>query len=190
MRRELIAGFLPEIYQVALRPGTPLAALLAVMEGLHMPTEARLDGLDAVLDPLRGEERFVFMLADWLGLAAYLDWTGGRPGAGVASFATGTERLRLLVAEAARLWRDRGLRQTLERFLTVATGIDGIQVEDGVAGADGRIRSFHLQVLLPAEARRYATLVARIVAAERPAHATYSICYADPSEDQEQHAEL
>ncbi|MGK6320283.1 hypothetical protein [Sphingomonas sp. DT-204] len=177
MERERIARLLPESYQSAIRRDNPLAAVLAAMEALHAPAEARLDALDAEIDPLRAEEPFVFMLADWLGLAGYLDWSGGRPGAGVPSFAAGTGRLRLLVAEAAQLARSRGSRRTLERFLAVAIGLSGIMIEDAIPDAAGRPRSFHLRVNLPAEARRYADLVARIVDAERPAYATYEIAY-------------
>lgn len=177
MERERIARLLPETYQAAVQRDNPLGAVLAVMEALHAPAEARLDSLDAEVDPLRAEGPFVFMLADWLGLGGYLDWSGGRPGAGMPGFAAGTGRLRLLVAEAAELARSRGSRPSLERFLAVATGIAGIAVEDANVDGEGRPRSFHLLVRAPAEARRYAGLIARIVDAERPAYTTYEIVY-------------
>jgi phage tail-like protein len=177
MERTHIARLLPEAYQGAIRADNPLGAVLAAMEALHAPAEARLDTLDAQVDPLRADEPFVFMLADWLGLAGYLDWSGGRPGFGMPSFAAGTGRLRLLVAEAVELGRSRGARSTLERFLTVATGLSGITIEDAIGDAAGRPLPFHLRVTLPAAAGRYADLIGRIVDAERPAHATYEIVF-------------
>lgn len=178
MNRDQIARLLPESYQGALHRGNPLDAVLAAIETLHAPTEARLDTLDAQVDPLRSDTAFTFMLADWLGLGGYIDWSGGRPGTGIPSFASGTGRLRLLVAEAATLARSRGSRPALERFLAVATGIAGITVADAEADSDGRVRAFHLIVRVPAEARRFRDLIARIVDAERPAYATYEIFHA------------
>ena len=79
MRAERIARFLPEIYRVTL--GTKhgvLDSLLEAMASQHEPVERILDELDAYFDPVRAPERFLPMLASWLDLAPYLDWSGGR----------------------------------------------------------------------------------------------------------------
>lgn len=180
MQHDQIARFLPETYQAAVQRDNPLGAVLGVMEALHAPAEARLDQLDALIDPLRSETAFVYMLADWLGLGDYIDWSGGRAGVGAPSFASGLGQLRLLIAETAQLLRSRGSHPSLTRFLALATGVPGITVddkpEDGAAA-----RNFHLIVRVPAEAARFGDLIRRIVDAERPAYTTYEIRYDTPS---------
>lgn len=178
MQAARIARLLPGTYQAAFRPDNALGAMLAAMEALHGPAEARLDALDDQVDPHRADDAFAYMLADWLGLGRYLDWSGGRPGAGSPRFAPGLGRLRLLTAEAARLARARGSRDALVRFLEVATGAPGFSVAEGPPDETGAPQPFHLIVTAPAAAARYAELVGRIVEAERPAYATYAIAYA------------
>ena len=187
MDRARIARLLPETYQSAIPPETPpadaaavvrkkpLAAVLEVMEVLQAPAENALATLDAHIDPTRAPPNFVLMLARWLDLDRYLDWTGGRPGDGAPRYSAGLGRLRLLCLEAAELARWRGTRRTLERFLTVATGVSGYTVEENPPGPKGVARCFHLRVVAPAAARPLADLVRRIVDEERPAYTTYEI---------------
>jgi phage tail-like protein len=176
--RHRIARFLPETFQAAIRPDNPMGAILAVMEALHAPAQAALDGLDAYVDPHRAPEPFIVMLAEWMDLDRYLDWSGGRPGLGQARFAAGLPRLRLLIAEAAELSRNRGTREALERFLAVATGVADIRIEENPPGADGAARPFHIRVRAPPQARRLEDLIRRIVDEERPVHATYEVEFA------------
>jgi phage tail-like protein len=183
MDRALIPRLLPENYRAALRGDGPLDAMLAVMEGMHAPAETSLDRLDAHLDPFRAPEGFVLMLAGWLGLERYLDWSGGRRGAGQLRFPGGLDRLRRLVAEAARLEGSRGTRDALLRFLTISTGVTGFAIEENSADAEGVPRPFHIRVTVPAAAARFSDLVARIVEGERPAHVTFEILAAPPPED-------
>ena len=187
MDRARIARLLPETYQSAIPPEIPpsdptalvrkkpLAATLEVMEMLQAPAENALATLDAHIDPLRAPPSFALMLARWLDLDRYLDWTGGRPGEGAPRYAAGLGRLRLLCLEAAELARWRGTRRTLERILTVATGVSGYAVEENPPGPKGVARSFHLRVVAPAAAQPLADLVRRIVDEERPAYTTYEI---------------
>jgi phage tail-like protein len=179
MRAERIARFLPEIYRVTL--GTKhgvLDSLLEAMASQHEPVEQILDELDAYIDPVRAPERFLPMLASWLDLAPYLDWSGGRKEAGEPRFAPGMDRLRLLIACAADLNARRGTRAALEEFLAVATGFAGFSVEECPAGEDQARRPFHLRVHAPQSARRYGDLIGRIVDGERPAYVTYEIVFA------------
>jgi hypothetical protein len=178
MEAPRIARFLPEVYRAAIQPSSVLAALLAAMETLQAPDEEILAGVDRFIDPVRTRDDFAPLLASWLGLAPYLDWSGGRAGAGAPLFAPGLDRLRLLATKAADLNARRGSRAALEEFLGAATGAAGFAVEENPPDAAGRPRPFHIRVCAPAEARRYADLVARIVEGERPAYATYEISYA------------
>ena len=175
MDRARIARLLPETYQAAITPNNPLGAVLATMEVMQAPAEAALASLDAYIDPLRAPPYFALMLARWLDLDRYLDWTGGRPGEGSPRYAAGLGRLRLLCLEAAELTRWRGTRRTLERILSVATGLSGFAVEENPKGPNGIARSFHLRVVAPAAAKPLADLVRRIVDEERPAYTTYDI---------------
>jgi phage tail-like protein len=179
MRPERIARFLPEIYRLTLgtRHGV-LDGLLDTMASLHQPSEEVLDDLDSYVDPMRAPDRFLPMLAGWLDLAAYLDWSGGRKESGEPRFAPGPERLRLLAMRAAEFNARRGTRAALEEFLSVATGLDGFSVEENPPDAQRTSRPFHVRVHAPDAAKRYADLVARIVEGERPAYVTYEIVYA------------
>lgn len=180
MEADRIARLLPETYRAAVAPGTPLGALLDAMAALQAPVETMLGRRETYVDPNRAPDPFVLMLADWLDLAAYLDWSGGRPGAGVPRYAPGLGHLRALAAEAAELTRWRGTGRALLRFLTLATGVEGYAVTENPPGPGGTPRPFHLVVQAPAAAARYRNLVERIVDRERPVYATYEIVFAAP----------
>ena len=179
MQPERIARFLPEIYRLTLgtRHGV-LDSLLAAMAALHQPAEQVLDDLDRYVDPARTSDRFLPMLAGWLDLGAYLDWSGGRRESGEPRFAPGMDRLRLLITRAADLNARRGTRAALEEFLSTATGIDGFAVEEDPQDSQRASRPFHLRVRAPDAAKKYGDLIARIVDGERPAYVTYEIVYA------------
>jgi phage tail-like protein len=177
MQVDRIARLLPETYRSAVRPGSVLAALLGIMEQMHEPSEQVIDELDRYLDPMRAPDRFVPLLAHWVGLAGYLDWSGGRPGAGQPRFAPGLDRLRLLISAAARLNARRGTASALEEFLVTATGAAGFFVEESPPDPIGRTRPFHIRVHAPAAARPYSDLLQRIVDRERPAFVSYEIQY-------------
>jgi phage tail-like protein len=183
MDRALIPRLLPENYRVALRGDSPLDAVLAVMDAMHAPAERALDRLDAHLDPLRAPEGFVLMLAGWLGLERYLDWSGGRWGAGQLRFPGGLERLRRLVSAAARLEGARGTRDALLRFLVISTGVEGFAIDENCPDAEGVPRPFHIRVTVPAAAARLSDLIARIVEGEGPAHVTFEILAAPAAKE-------
>ena len=172
MQQDRILRYLPENYQLAAadRRGV-MRAVLAVMEGMHAPADRILRSLDTYVDPNRAPDAFVLMQASWLGLERYFDWTGGSPGVGEAHYAAGIDQLRLLIASFPELVRSRGTNQSLTRFLEVATGVAGFENEDGMETG----QPFHIVVHVPAAAAPLADLVTRIVAGERPAHATWEI---------------
>lgn len=171
-----IQKFLPENYRFAAAdPRGVTRAMLEVMEVLHAPDEDIVDEIDSFFSPVRVDAShadFVLLQASWLGLERYFNWSGGRPGAGTPNFPGGIANLRLLVAEAANLLRERGMETTLLRFLTLATGTTGFRIE-----SESR---FHFTLVAPDAARSQADLIERIVADERPAHTTYDIIYLQP----------
>lgn len=176
MEQNQILRFLPENYRFAASDARgPLAALLAAMDELQTTDETIIEHFDDYISPYRAPDDFVMLQASWLGLDRYFDWSGGRPGAGRPIYHAGVNQLRLLVAEAAELLRQRGRTATLLRFLEVATGVRGFRIAEGPT--EGQ-RPFHFTLEAPFEARPLERLVVRIVDGERPAHATYTIEFA------------
>lgn len=165
MRADQIAQLLPEVYRRAAVPGTPLAAILGVMEDLDAPVERILAELPRYFDPQRTPEEFVPFLAHWVDLARWLDDGGG--------FAPGTGRLRQVVAAAAELSRVRGTVDGLRQALEWATGVGGVQIESSAE------RPFHVVIDVPGEAQPLHELIDRIVRQEKPAHVTAEIVYTD-----------
>ena len=184
MDRRRILRYLPENYQLAaVDEHGVMAAVLAVMEGMHAPVDRVLRSIDSYFDPFRAPDPFVLMQASWLGLDRYFDWSGGTPGVGEARYPAGTDQLRLLIAEFPELVRSRGTNHSLTRFLDIATGVPGFAVSDGKTSDE----AFHILVDVPAAAAPLRDLVERIIAGERPAHATWEIrMIADSPADQKE----
>lgn len=173
MRADQIELLLPEVVRRAVVPGTPLAALLAVMEAQHARSEEVLADLPAVFDPLRTEDRFVPMLARWVDLHRLAEAAGGIEVA----------RLRLLVAMSARVGRRRGTLRGLLEVLGLATGLTGFTVDDAVPsvvpnGQPGPPRPFHFRVTVPADGAEVLDLVRAVVEQEKPAHLTAEVVLA------------
>jgi phage tail-like protein len=157
MRLDRLGRLLPEVFQRTITPESPLFALLAVMEELHRPSEEVLANLDAFFDPRRTPERFVSYLASWVDLDV--------------AVAIGPDRARGLVAEMVALSRLRGTRKALVRFLTVATGIPGFEIDE---------KPFHIVVRMPAASLPYENVVRKIIELEKPAHVTYELAKPAP----------
>ncbi|WP_347329662.1 phage tail protein [Marinimicrobium locisalis] len=170
MQRQAIEQLLPSIYR-APGPGTPLDAVLEIAAALPQPVEELLGSVDDLFDPLRAPEELVPYLARWVDLDRFLV-TGGGEGARTV-MPSGLGRLRELCACAAELSRLRGTRQGLQRFLEVATGVNGFRIEEN-SDADGREKPFHLRLVAPEAAREYEALIHAIVAFEKPAHVSYT----------------
>ncbi|MGO4246570.1 hypothetical protein AB4Y87_05090 [Paenarthrobacter sp. RAF54_2] len=169
---------LPEVFQVAADTSSPLQALLAVAEDMHGPVRQVLDRIHTVPDPGRAPSSLIPFLSRWVDL----DWLtlpgpeGGAQYGGTGSGGTGPgslpatgaipiSRQRDLIAAAAQLSARRGTVDGLTRFLHLATGVPGFDVES-VPGA------FHIKVLVPAEAGGQLELIRRIVKGMKPAHVT------------------
>lgn len=171
MKRTEIERLLPGVFQRTVQTGTPLFALLEVMEELHAVDEAALDHLETFFDPRRASDAFVLFLANWVDLGWLLTETP-TDFSMASTLPLPPGNLRELVAAAASLTRWRGTARGLLTFLETATGVKGFVIEEQVAGADGRIQPFHIRILVPQEASSYQTLIERIVEEEKPAYVT------------------
>lgn len=168
MQRQDIENLLPAVYQSA--PGSPLDAVLEVVARLPQPVEDLLATVEQLFDPRRTTEEMLPFLAKWVDLDRFLV-TQGHDGY-QAVLPTGAGHLRELCATAAELSRERGTRRGLLRFLEVAIGCKGFEVEENI-DRTGQQKPFHLLVTAPSEARDYEELIHAIVAYEKPAYVTY-----------------
>ncbi|SRR5579883_1173553 len=176
MKRTDIEQLLPGVFQRTVRPGTPLFALLDVMEALPAADEAILDQLDAFFDPHRTPDSFVPFLAGWVDVARLLPAAPeGLMAAASDPLPGGMGRLRELVAAAIFLAQWRGTAKGLLRFLETATGVQGFTIEEQVVGADGRLQPFHMRIHVPADAEPYRVLIERIIESEKPVYVTYEL---------------
>jgi phage tail-like protein len=174
MKTARISTLLPSVYQTAATGGTPLLALLNVMETLHAPVEVVLDQLDTFFDPYRAPDPFVPYLASWVDLQGILD----RPqGTQQATLSSGVGRLRELTAGAVNLSRWRGTRKGLLLFLETATGISGFEIDEEALDGDGKVIPFHIRISAPASSLEHKVLLQRIIELEKPAYVTYDLTF-------------
>src|SRR5436305_5734759 len=174
MKRTDIEHLLPGIFQRTIQQGTPLFALLEVMDTLLAPDESVLGQIDTFFNPYRTPDAFVPFLASWVDLERLLlevpeEFTDSAP----PPFPSGIGRLRELVAAATFLAQWRGTTKGLLRFLETATGVQGFAIEEQVPGPGGRLRAFHIRVHVPQQAEPYLVMIERIIEAEKPAYVTY-----------------
>jgi phage tail-like protein len=165
MKASEIKTLLPAVFEDAVVPESPLAALLEGMEALHQPSEEILARLDSYFDPRQAPPAFVPFLAGWVGIDFQVT--------------TGLGRLRELVARAVALSRVRGTGQGLIAFLETATGVSGFAVDEAVA-ADGEDPAlFHVRVRAPASTKPHERMIRAIVEREKPAYVTSEVVFAD-----------
>jgi len=151
-------AYLPPIYQ----RDPFLGRFLLAFEGLLAPIEQTVDHFDLYLSPRTTPECFLEHLARWLGMALDEKWPAATR--------------RALLAEAVELYRRRGTRWGLSRYIEIVTGVvpEIVEPED---------RPFHFRVVLRPPAGQAVDLatVERIIQANKPAHTTYEL----DSEDEE-----
>lgn len=177
MKKEQIKRLLPLVYQRAVQPGNPLFAILDVMEMMHAPSESALDRLEVNFDPYRAPDAFVPYLASWVDLEVLLDVPRTGSPSSTPSLSTGLGRLRELTRAAVTLSQWRGTRKGLCLFLETATGKKGFEIDEQVAGPDGKIKPFHLRITAPSELAEHRILIQRIVELEKPAYVTYELVF-------------
>jgi phage tail-like protein len=169
MKSSDIAALLPAVFRQTAEDGTPLSALLQMMEELHEPSERVLADVNAFFDPRRAPDEFVPYLAAWVDLTRFVSGSSRR--GNEVEWPIPVGQLREWVAAAARLSRWRGTPAGFRLLLETATGISGFQIREGV-DRDGRSRPFHLQVRAPKAALPYRALIEQIVQIEKPAYMT------------------
>jgi phage tail-like protein len=180
MRRARIEHLLPEILRRTVQRGRPLYALLDVMEAMHAPSERALVRLDSTLDPRRAPDRFVPYLARWVDLEPIFDRVPREYGTTpTIPITTGLGRLRELIAAAAYLSQWRGTARGLVRFLEIATGASGFEVDEQVEESDGEVRSYHLHIRAPESTEPHRVLIERIIELEKPAYVTYKLDFGE-----------
>jgi hypothetical protein len=140
MNRATVLALLPDVMRRADGEGTPLAALVdVVLECLH-PVDVTLSAVHETFDARRAPARFVGLLAEWMDLGALL-----------------------VEVDAPTVGRIKTLAAGHGRFLELATGVTGFEVEELAA------RPFWIQVRAPAAAASHRALIERILTAEKPA---------------------
>lgn len=175
MKQSQIKRLLPFVFQRVAGPGTPLLAILEVMEAFHEPPETVLQQIDSIFDPRRTPDNFVPYLAGWVDLGVLLDTSRAGTVSSPAALSTGVGRLRELIASAAKLSEWRGTRKGLELFLETATGHKGFRIEEQVLGKNGSVRPFHIRISAPTEVSLHRALVEKIIELEKPAYVTYEL---------------
>lgn len=164
-----------------------MGRFLMLFESFWKPLEGQIDHLPLYFDPQMAPPDFLPWLASWLDLVLDERWP--------------EERRRLLIRSAAALYRKRGTRQGLQRYLEIFAG-DRIEIIEHRAnnfrlGPEGRLgagialgtqnvpHTFTVNVRLPPvaveddesvredmERRR---IVEAIIQAEKPAHTGYTL---------------
>ena len=167
MHREEVDRLLPGVFQRTLAGAGqrgPLSALLDVMVALLDPREAAMQRLPSILDPRVAPERFVPLLARWLDLGLVVS--------------TGPGFQRELIANAVELSRWRGTSEGLIRFLSIATGVSGFKVQEGVLDDKGKIKPCYIRVIAPALTKPHERMMESIIELYKPAYVTHNLVYA------------
>jgi len=178
MKREEIDRLLPQVIRQTMRPGSPLNALLEIMERMHAPAEDVLGHLETYFNAYSTPDIFVPYLSSWVDLDRFFPYYSDQPQElqhTVDPISTGTGQLRELIAAAAYLSQWRGTAKGLKVFLETATGMNGFELEENVEDAGGNPRPFHIRILAPAEAEPHVALIERIVEQEKPAYVSYEL---------------
>lgn len=192
MKRSDIERLLPQTLRRTAAQGTPLSALLEVMEGLHGSADDTLARLHHFFSPHVAPAAFVPLLATWVDL----DWLWQIEGTSrseshqpvsVSNLSCGLGRVRDLVASAAFLSRWRGTPRGLCMFLQLATGIEGFSINESISGPAGRPLPYHFGVNAPKEAAVHKDLIERILQHEKPAYTTFELSIEGPELDARDH---
>ncbi len=133
-----------------------LGLFLLAFEGILLPIEQTVDNFDLYLQPCTTPAHFLDHLAGWLGMTLDEKWP--------------EDKRRAVVAEAADLFRRRGTRRGLSRHLEIYTG-----VTPDISEPADKPHHFHVLLTPPRGVNLNRPTVERIIQANKPAHATYSL---------------
>ncbi len=133
-----------------------LGQFLLAFEGILLPVEQTVDNFDLFLQPSTTPTSFLDQLAAWLGMTLDEKWP--------------EDKRRAVVAEAADLFRRRGTLRGLSRHLEIYT-----DTEPEISEPEDHPHHFHVLLTPPRGANLHRATVERIIQANKPAHATYSL---------------
>lgn len=108
--------YLPEVFREDPRAAEFLDRFLSIFETFHTELDGVRDGLSALFQPESTPSEALDWLSGWLGLVLDVRWP--------------EPKRRRLVAEAARLYRERGTKHGLARFLSLYLDHD-FQIVEG-----------------------------------------------------------
>jgi len=168
--------FLPEMYE----RDRLLSRFLMLFESFWQPLDRQVDTISEYFDVDLTTKRMVDFMGSWVGM--------------MPESALPDDRKRALVKNAVELYRKRGTRLGLKRFLELVTGgsahIEEHRSSDLVLGPNafmghetalgkGNVpHSFTVYVSIPAQVRDvldWETVLANLIEREKPAHTQYSL---------------
>ncbi len=129
---------------------------LLIFESILAPIEQTVDHTPLILDPRTLPADLLPWVASWLDLTLNENWP--------------ESRRRDLIRAASELYRWRGTRQGLSRYLEIYVGVTP-ELEDEVDTP----HTFRVTLRVPAEQQVDEALVRAIIEAEKPAHTAYEL---------------
>jgi phage tail-like protein len=153
-------ALLPPIYQ----DDPFLSRYLLIFKTILDPLERMIGQINLYFDPRIAPEQLLPWLATWVDLVLNEKWP--------------LERRRELIGYAATLYRWRGTRRGLSDYLRIYTGtrpriVEPGQERNGEAKLPDHTFAVYIDVPDPAQLDR--ELIERIIEAEKPAHAAYTL---------------
>lgn len=159
-----IAGLLPPVLRAGAVQDGPMAGLVDAMSAMLAPRAELIDDGAQTLQPLTAPERLLPWIAHVFGYGCLFQ---NAPDL-AQGFPTGAARLRQFLANFEVLHHLRGTTEGLRLALTLATGESAIGIEEDA-------ERLHLAISAPASLRPHREWLGRLIAAERPAHLTWSL---------------
>jgi len=164
--------YLPGIY----RDDEIMGQLLMIFESIMSPIERSIGNIAAYFDPSMTPGHFLNWLGSWLDLSLDPIWP--------------EHRRRELIKFAAELYRWRGTRWGLSKYISIYTGNEPqiyeytpgmVLGDDTKMGSDAQLGSgigwYHLMVVVPID--KDSTIVENkvrtIIETQKPAHSTYTL---------------
>lgn len=169
---EQFEGLLPRVMRAGVAATGPMAGLIDSMAALMGPRAEMISAGRSLFDPMTAPEAMLPFLAHWLGRGAlFRDPMDPRRSLGLDDgFPPGVERLRLFLAAVPMLDDLRGSTDGLRAVLRIATGHTDLTVHDNLLAC-------HVTVAAPAGLIPVTSWLSRVIAAERPAHMTWSLSF-------------
>ena len=135
-----------------------MGGFLNIFEALWLPLDRQIDQLYAYFDPQLTPAEFLPWLGTWVDLVLDENWP--------------KSRRRILIENAADLYRRRGTAGALRDYLAIYLGTTPSIVEDGPDG-----NPFHFSVTVQVDNPNFfdQDRVRRIIDEEKPAHTIYTL---------------